>query len=120
MNDLCQKRAMPRPQTLKSAKAHQPQQAHAIVRQRFLQLQHLARAVPVGSEQADDLAVHLEAIQQVGDVGGFLGGGHFAIDVHPDQSGRVDGAAEDLGQIDDPDVGIAFGDGGEGASVGGV
>ena len=111
---------MPRPQTLKGAKPHQPQQAHAIVGQRFLQLQHLARALAIGSEQADDLAVHLEAIQQVRDVGGFLGGGHLPIDVHPDQSRWVDGAAEDLCQVDHPDVGVAFSDGGEGASVSGV
>lgn len=32
----------------------------------------------------------------------------------------MNGAAEDLGQVDDPDVGVAFGDDGKGAGVGGA
>ena len=53
-------------------------------------------------------------MREVGEVGG---GCVLAVDVEPDEAFRVDGAAEDLGEVEGVDVGEAGADEGEGGVV---
>ena len=117
---LLQERAMPRPQALKRARLGQLEQPNPIVGERALEELDDCDVGAVGGEDADDLAVDLEAVEQVADVRGVEGGGEVAVDVEPDEAEGRDGAAEDLGDVEGVDVGEAGGDGGDGFVVDGL
>lgn len=89
---------MPLQQTLPRNPLTQLQQPDAIIRKRILHLEFkISTSRP--NEDAHDLAVHLEAVEEVGEVGELERGGVLAADVEPDQAGRGDGAAEDFGEV---------------------
>ena len=107
---------MPLVQTLKRSRPAQLEQPDPIIRQRPLQL-HLPLH-PLGTrEQAHNLPVDLEAVEEVREVFKVRGRGVLAVDVQPDQAGGVDRAAEYLGDVDWVDVGEAGADEGEGGAV---
>ena len=99
-----QKRPVPLPQTLKGRPTAELEQAKPIFRQRHLQ-RHLLLD-PLGARHdAYNLPVDLKAVEQVREIGEVEGRDILAVDVQPDQAIRADGAAEDLGQVDEIDVG---------------
>ena len=68
-------------------------------------------------QDAEDLPVDLEAVEQVGQVGEVGRGGVLPVDVQPDEAFGVDGAAVYFGDVDWVDVGEAGADEGEGGVV---
>ena len=68
-------------------------------------------------QDAEDLPVDFEAVEQVGEVGEVGRGGVLPVDVEPDEAFGVDGAAVYLGDVDGVDVGEAGADEGEGGVV---
>lgn len=107
---------MPLIQALKRRQLAHLQQPDAVIRQRHLQPQLLLHPLRPG-EDADDLGVDLEAVEQVGEVGEVGRGGFFAVDVQPDEAAWGDGAAEDFHHVEGVDVGEAGADEGHGVVV---
>ncbi len=104
---------MPLPQTLKRRRLAQLEHPDAIIRQRPLQLNLLIASLRI-RQDAQDLAVDLEAVEQVGEIGEVGRGGVLAVDVEPDEAFGVDSAAEDFGEVEGVDIGEAGADEGEG------
>ncbi len=107
---------MPLPQALKRRRLAQLEHPDAIIRQRPLQLNLLVASLRI-RQDAQDLAIDLEAVEQMGEVGEVGRGGVLAVDVEPDEAFGVDGAAEDFGEVEGVDVGEAGADEGEGGVV---
>ena len=107
---------MPLPQTVKRSHPTQLEQPDPIIRQRALQL-HLPFQPLRTREKAYDLPVDLEAVEEVGEVFKVGWGRVLAVDVQPDETGGVDGAAVYLCEVDGVDVGEAGVDEGEDGAV---
>lgn len=58
-------------------------------------------------QDADNLPVNLKAVEEVGKVGELEGRGILAVDVQPDEAIRTNCATEDLGEVDQVDIGKA-------------
>ena len=107
---------MPLPQALEARHLAQLQQPDTIVRQRPLQFDLFQPSLGI-CEDAQDLAVDLEAVEEVGEVGEVGRRCVLAVDVEPDEAFGVDGAAEYFGQVEGVDVGEAGADEGQGGIV---
>ena len=111
-----QNRLMPLPQTLERSRPAQLEQPDPIIRQRPLQL-HLPFQPLRARQNAYDLPVDLEAVEEVGEVFKVGRGCVLTVDVEPDEAGGVDGAAVYLCEVDGVDVGEAGADEGDDGGV---
>lgn len=107
---------MPLPQALEARHLAQLEHPDAIIRQPPLQFNLLPPRLRI-RQDAHDLAVDFEAVEEVGEVGEVGRGGVLAVDVEPDETLGMDGAAECLGDVEGVDVGEAGADEGEGGVV---
>ena len=110
------KRLMPLPQAFKARHLTQLQEPNLIITQRSLQFYLFQPGLRI-RQYTQYLPIDLEAVEQVREVAEIWGGGVLAVDVQPDQAFGVDGAAEDLGQVERVDVGEAGADEGQGGVV---
>ena len=104
---------MPIPQTFKRSNLAPLEYPYPIISQRALQLS----LVIFSHENAKNLPIDLETVEEVGDVQEVCGGGVFAVDVEPDEANGLDCATEDLGEVEGVDVGESGLDEGEGRVV---